>query len=116
MEQTATCSSNAYALRIEGRKWLDDITIEQAWAVLKAAYQQLQHEEELLFIMLLPSGEMSARCLPRSMFDICLDSPARLAEALLTNAAPEHECRSTVPQVAASSGDPEFMDAAAQNF
>jgi hypothetical protein len=94
MEQTETCGGNAYALRIEGRKWLDDITMEQAWAVLKAAYQQLQHDEELLFIMLVPSGEMSARCLPRSMFDICIDSPARLAEALLTNAAPEYACTS----------------------
>ena len=116
MEQTATRSSNAYALRIEGRKWLDDITIEQAWAVLKAAYQQLQRDEELLFIVLLPSGEMSARCLPRSMFDICLASPARLAEALLANAAPEHERISAVPQVAAPFGDPAFTVAAAQNF
>ena len=116
MDQTDICSSNTYALRIEGRKWLDDLTIEQAWAVLKAAYQQLQHDEELLFIMLLPSGEMPAKCLPRSMFDICLNSPARLAEALLTNAAPEHEGMSAVPQVAPPLGDPAFTEAAAQNF
>jgi hypothetical protein len=115
MRQTTICISKTYALRIEGRKWLDDLTIEQAWAVLKAAYQQLQHDEELLFMTLLPSGEMPARCLPRSMFDMRLDSPARLAEALLASAGPEHEPMSAVPQAAAF-GDPAFMKAAAQNF
>ena len=82
MERQAGNCPNQYALRIEGRDWLDDLTIEQVWATLKAAYQQLQHHQDLLFITLLPSGEMPAKCLPRSMFDYCMGSPAMLADTL----------------------------------
>ena len=73
---------NQYALRIEGRDWMDDLTLEQVWSTLKSAYQQLQHTQDLLFITLLPSGEMPARCLPKAMFDYCMASPAMLAETL----------------------------------
>ena len=73
---------SSYALRIEGCAWLDDLTIEQVWAVLKAAYQHLQPQQELLFITLLPSGDMPAKCVPRSMFDLCMATPAMLADAL----------------------------------
>ena len=82
MERQAEHCPNQYALRIEGRDWLDDLTIDQVWATLKAAYQQLQHHQDLLFITLLPSGEMPAKCLPRSMFDFCMSSPAMLADTL----------------------------------
>ena len=62
-------STNQYALRIEGRGWMDDLTLDQVWSTLKSAYQQLQHQQDLLFITLLPNGEMPARCLPKAMFD-----------------------------------------------
>lgn len=82
MERQNSDCPNQYALRIEGRDWLDDLTIEQVWDTLKTAYQQLQHHQDLLFITLLPSGEMPAKCLPRSMFDYCMGSPAMLADTL----------------------------------
>jgi len=74
--------ANQYALRIEGRDWMDDLTLEQVWSALKSAYQQLQQTQDLLFITLLPSGEMPARCLPKTMFDYCMADPAMLAETL----------------------------------
>jgi hypothetical protein len=82
MEMHVIDSANHYALRIEGRDWMDDLTLEQVWSTLKSAYQQLQHKQDLLFITLLPSGEMPARCLPKAMFDYCMASPAMLAETL----------------------------------
>jgi hypothetical protein len=82
MEMQVIDSANQYALRIEGRDWMDDLTLEQVWSTLKSAYQQLQHKQDLLFITLLPSGEMPARCLPKAMFDYCMASPAMLAETL----------------------------------
>jgi len=75
-------STNQYALRIEGRSWMDDLTLEQVWSTLKSAYQQLQQQQDLLFITLLPNGEMPARCLPKAMFDYTMASPAMLAETL----------------------------------
>jgi hypothetical protein len=82
MEMQHVDSANQYALRIEGRDWMDDLTLEQVWSTLKSAYQQLQQKEDLLFITLLPTGEMPARCLPKAMFDYCMASPAMLAETL----------------------------------
>ncbi|SMP48263.1 hypothetical protein SAMN06295970_102125 [Noviherbaspirillum suwonense] len=73
---------NQYALRIEGRDWMDDLTLEQVWAMLSSAYQQLQQKQDLLFITLLPNGEMPARCLPKAMFDYCMANPAMLAQTL----------------------------------
>jgi len=67
MGQQDICSQNQYALRIEGPSWLDDLTIEQMWAVLKAAYQQLRDDQDLLFIALLRSGEMPAEIDVRPM-------------------------------------------------
>lgn len=75
-------SANQYALRIEGRDWMDDLTLEQVWSTLKFAYQHLQQQQDLLFITLLPSGEMPARCLPKAMFEHCMASPAMLAQTL----------------------------------
>jgi hypothetical protein len=57
---------------------MDDLSIEQIWAVLRSAYQGLEQDEELLFMMLLPNGEMPARCLPRCVFESSMTSPARL--------------------------------------
>jgi hypothetical protein len=82
MEMQHVDSANQYALRIEGRDWMDDLTLEQVWSTLKSAYQQLQQKQDLLFITLLPTGEMPARCLPKAMFDYCMASPAMLAETL----------------------------------
>jgi hypothetical protein len=82
MEMQAIDSTNQYALRIEGHDWLDDLTLEQVWSTLKSAYQQLQLKQDLLFVTLLPSGEMPARCLPKAMFDYCMANPAMLAESL----------------------------------
>ncbi|MET0962331.1 MAG: hypothetical protein ABWY05_05865 [Noviherbaspirillum sp.] len=82
MERQNIDSSNQYALRIEGRGWLDDLTIEQVWATLQAEYQQLQHHQDLLFLTLLPSGEMPAKCLLRSIFEYSMASPAMLAPTL----------------------------------
>lgn len=83
MERQDIDTANQYALRIEGRDWLDDLTIEQIWATLQAAYQKLQHHQDLLFLTLLPNGEMTAKCLPRSMFEYCMGSPAMLAQTLV---------------------------------
>jgi hypothetical protein len=82
MEMQHIDSTKQYALRIEGRDWMDDLTLEQVWVALKSAYQQLQQQQDLLFITLLPNGEMPARCLPKTMFDYCMASPAMLAESL----------------------------------
>jgi hypothetical protein len=82
MEMQHIDSANQYALRIEGRGWMDDLTLEQVWSTLKSAYQHLQQEQDLLFITLLPNGQMPARCLPKAMFDYCMASPAMLAETL----------------------------------
>jgi hypothetical protein len=82
MEMDYIDPANQYALRIEGCDWMDDLTLEQVWSALKSAYQQLQQTQDLLFITLLPSGEMPARCLPKTMFDYCMASPAMLAETL----------------------------------
>lgn len=78
--------THSYALRIEGKAWLDDLSIEQAWAVLRSAYQALEQNEELLFMMLMPNGEMPARCLPRCMFESSMTSPARLQTVMRTPA------------------------------
>lgn len=75
-------SANQYALRIEGRGWMDDLTLEQVWSTLESAYQQLQQQQDLLFITLLPNGDMPARCIPKALFDHCMASPAMLAATL----------------------------------
>ena len=82
MERQDIDCANHYALRIEGRGWLDDLTLEQVWVTLHTAYQQLQHHQDLLFITLLPNGDMPAKCLPRSMFEYCMANPAMLAQTL----------------------------------
>jgi hypothetical protein len=82
MEMQAIDSGNQYALRIEGHDWLDDLTLEQVWSTLKAAYQKRQQTQDLLFITLLPNGDMPARCLPKAMFDYCMANPAMLAQTL----------------------------------
>jgi hypothetical protein len=76
------CSDNLYALRIEGKSWMDDLTIDQAWAVLRSAYQQLAANQELLFMLLLPNGEMPAKCLPRSVFEARFANPRSLESAI----------------------------------
>jgi hypothetical protein len=80
--------THSYALRVEGKAWLDDLSIEQVWAVLHSAYQGLEPNEELLFMMLMPNGEMPARCLPRCIFESSMTSPARLQTAMRTPATP----------------------------
>lgn len=82
MPHAHTGNANHYALRIEGRAWLDDLTIEQIWAVLKAAFQPLTPRQELMFMILLPNGATPCRCLPRSVFESCLPTPAMLEDAL----------------------------------
>jgi hypothetical protein len=89
METRHHLATHAYALRLEGRPWLDDLSIEQAWAVLRSAYQALGETEELLFMMLLPNGEMPARCLPRALFDSCITSPAMLQMAMRSAHVPQ---------------------------
>jgi hypothetical protein len=88
MEMQHIDQANQYALRIEGCDWMDDLTLEQVWSALKSAYQQLQQTQDLLFITLLPNGEMPARCLPKAMFDYCMASPSMLAETLAPVMAP----------------------------
>ena len=82
MEMQHGDSANHYALRIEGRNWMDDLTLEQVWSALKSAFQQLQQQQDLLFITLLPNGDMPARCIPKDLFDHFMASPAMLAETL----------------------------------
>lgn len=82
MPHAQTGNDNHYALRIEGRAWLDDLTMAQLWAVLKAAFQQLAPRQELMFMIMLPSGATPCRCLPRSVFESSLATPAMLMEAL----------------------------------
>jgi hypothetical protein len=88
MEMQHIDFANQYALRIEGHDWMDDLTLEQVWFALKSAYQQLQQQQDLLFITLLPNGEMPAKCIPKAMFDYCMASPAMLAETLAPVMAP----------------------------
>lgn len=83
MGEQAIGNVNSYALRVEGRPWIDDLTIEQVWAILKAAFQPLEARQELMFMALLPNGEMPSKCLPRSVFDECMGTPAMLANALM---------------------------------
>ena len=89
MNGQQTCSHNMYALRIEGQEWLDDLTIDQAWAVLRSAYQQLETDQELLFMLLLPNGEMPARCLPRFLFESHFANP-RMLESAISPPVPVH--------------------------
>ena len=93
--------ANQYALRIEGRDWLDDLTLEQVWAALKSAYQQLQDAQDLLFIVLFPNGEMPARCLPKTMFDFRMSSPEKLCETL----APSVQGFALLPETAELTGE-----------
>jgi hypothetical protein len=95
MHHQATGIANHYALRIEGRAWLDDLTIDQVWAVLKAAFQQLEPQQELMFMTLLPNGEMPSRCLPRSVFDLCMRTPSMLADALSSLMPPSRDDRAS---------------------
>ena len=82
MPHAQTGNANHYALRVEGRAWLDDLTIEQIWAVLAAAFQQLSPRQELMFMIQMPNGAMPCRCLPRSVFELCIPTPAMLEDAL----------------------------------
>jgi hypothetical protein len=54
--------------------------------VLRSEYQAMRDDQELLFMLLLPSGEMPAKCLPRSLFGMCIGSPAML-QATMRSAA-----------------------------
>lgn len=85
MPHAQTGNANHYALRVEGRAWLDDLTIEQLWAVLKAAFQQLEPRQELMFMILMPNGATPCRCLPRSVFESCLPTPAVLVKSLCSS-------------------------------
>lgn len=91
MPPLQTGNTNHYALRIEGRAWLDDLTTEQIWAVLKAAFQPLAPRQELMFMVLLPNGATSCRCLPRSVFESCLPTPAILEDALVSTMPPSRD-------------------------
>jgi hypothetical protein len=82
IENRQATVAHSYALRIEGMPWLDDLSIEQVWAVLRAAYQTLDQNQELLFMMLLPSGDMPAKCLPKSLFESCITTPELLKDAM----------------------------------
>lgn len=82
MPHAQTGNANLYALRVEGRAWLYDLTIDQIWAVLKSAFQQLEPRQELMFMILMPNGATPCWCLPRSVFESCLPTPAMLVEAL----------------------------------
>nr|WP_217344648.1 hypothetical protein [Noviherbaspirillum sp. L7-7A]MBV0878813.1 hypothetical protein [Noviherbaspirillum sp. L7-7A] len=82
MPHAQTGKLNHYALRVEGRAWLDDLTIEQIWAILHAAFQQLEPRQELMFMILMPNGATPCRCLPRSVFESSLPDPAMLLKAL----------------------------------
>jgi hypothetical protein len=90
MKGQQICSDKLYALRIEGKSWMDDLTIDQAWAVLRSAYQQLAANQELLFMLLLPSGEMPAKCLPRSVFEASFANPRSLESAIQPLIPPHH--------------------------
>lgn len=100
MPHLHTGNANHYALRVEGRAWLDDLTIQQIWAVLKAAFQPLAPREELMFMILMPNGAMPSRCLPRAVFDSCLPTPAMLENALCSAAPLSHD--DGVPSLVAS--------------
>ena len=93
--------ANQYALRIEGRDWLDDLTLEQVWSALKSAYQQLQDAQDLLFIILFPNGEMPARCLPKALFEFRMASPEMRRETLAC-AAPD---AASLPEPAELAGE-----------
>lgn len=86
-----TDTHNHYALRIEGRAWLDDLTIEQVWSVLKAAFQPLAPRQELMFMVMMPDGATPSRCLPRSVFEASLPTPAMLEKSLGLGMAPSHD-------------------------
>jgi hypothetical protein len=91
MPYAQTGNANHYALRVEGRTWLDDLTIEQIWAILKAAFQPLGPRQELMFMVLMPNGATPCRCLPRSVFESCLPTPATLAETLASPVPPARD-------------------------
>lgn len=71
-----------HALRIEGRDWMNDISLPQAWAVLWAAYQELEEDAELMFMVQLPSGDQPALCLTRQIFETLVPNPGALARRL----------------------------------
>ena len=91
MPPLQTSNANHYALRIEGRAWLDDLTIAQVWAVLKAAFQPLAPRQELMFMIMTPNGATPSRCLPRSVFESSLSTPAILEAALGSTMPPARD-------------------------
>jgi hypothetical protein len=91
MPHAQTGKLNHYALRVEGRAWLDDLTIEQIWAILHAAFQQLDPRQELMFMILMPNGATASRCLPRSVFESSLPNPAMLVKALTPRLPPARD-------------------------
>ncbi|WP_194711164.1 hypothetical protein [Noviherbaspirillum soli] len=93
MPPVQTGNANHYALRIEGHAWLDDLTIEQIWAVLKAAFQPLPPRQELMFMIMMPNGATPCRCLPRSVFESSLRTPAMLEDALGSTMPPSRDDR-----------------------
>lgn len=81
-EHGLASGGNMHALRIEGRKWVNDITLPQAWAILQATAQELDSGRDLLFMMLMPNGRQPALCLDQSLFVQQFPTPAALAARL----------------------------------
>lgn len=81
-DHESSAGSNLHALRIEGRKWVNDITLAQAWAILQATAQELEQGRDLLFMMLMPNGRQPALCLDQALFIQQLPTPAALAARL----------------------------------
>jgi hypothetical protein len=82
MSKLPIATERTHALRIEGRKWVDDITLAQAWAILYAAYQELDEQQEMLFMLLLPNGEQPACCINRLIFEQMMSTPETMVQRL----------------------------------
>jgi hypothetical protein len=79
---TGSINENVYALRIEGRKWVNDISLSQAWAILHAAYLELEQQQEMLFMIMLPTGEQPALCMDKTIFQVLMKSPEAMGRRL----------------------------------
>jgi len=82
MQFTHSEQEPLHALRIEGRKWVNDISLEQVWAILNATFQEFDDRDELLFMVQLPSGEQPALCINKQVFHLLIQTPAQLAQYL----------------------------------
>ncbi|MDB5839332.1 MAG: hypothetical protein JWQ23_1284 [Herminiimonas sp.] len=90
---TSSTNENTFALRIEGRKWVNDISISQVWAILHAAYLELDPQQEMLFMIMLPSGEQPALCMDKTIFQALMKSPEAMARRLasMTGKSTQHK-------------------------